>query len=189
MAKVDMFAIVLVLQHEAECALQNLLEEIERQFGYSFIRSNGCKPHITLVSSIEEQSLSQLKDICAAIASETKVTGLEMRCVSLMCHQHPLVYIRWSVTKDLLYLKERIQGVLREQTGQSYRDTIWDNEEWMAKTSLIGYDTDYSESLLDAIKLIRERLTEQLSTQAIGLALVRYDKHEEMVATYWLQEK
>jgi len=120
-----------------------------------------------------------LAGICGETALKTKRFAVSINCVSLMCRDRPFLYVRWNVVEGLVDLRRELQGRLRDHESISYKDEVWDNEEWIAKTSLAGYDTEYCEAMLDMIIMAKNRLGSDLNTEFAALSLIKYGSGNE----------
>ena len=170
-----MIAITLTLGRSPSNKITKIQSTLNQKFGFSFISENGYSPHVTLITGIHDDAFPIAKQICQTVANKYfKKIVLEINCISMMCHAKPLVYVRWKINNELLGLKQNLQTLLRDMLFDDYQDGVYDNEEWIAKTSLIGFDTDYSDSLIQALEMIINAFDNDLNAPIDGLTLIRY---------------
>jgi hypothetical protein len=175
-----MMAITLTIEGSALDRINKFLECAKDKYGFRFIRDNCYAAHITLACGIQDNALNEAKKACRELAANNTAVLVKVNCISMMCHKSPLLYIRWGIDKELLTLRHCLQNVLRDRLGSKYEDSLWDNEEWLAKTSLIGLDTKYSRELLGIIALARMQLSSDLSSTITGLTLIKYGEGREL---------
>lgn len=176
-----MMAITLTITGEASRKIGLVLKEAKEEFGYSYIMRNGYAPHITLVSGIEGVGGKELEEVCVEAALRTSLITLKMNCISLFCRDNPFVYIRWGATKQLLDLKNELQASLRKKLGRGYKDEIWDSEEWIAKTSLAGYDTKYNIDIIDMMLMAKSLLGKDFCVEFKSISLIDYGTGKEQL--------
>lgn len=178
-----MYAITLTVNGR----LCNRIEELQRQgkeiYGTSFIFESSYAPHITLVSGLNECAIKEVKDIVRETALTFKRFKVEVKDVSVFCLDKPLVHVRWFVSTEMERLRSYMVSRVIERCGDCYTKPVWDEREWMAKTSLFGYDTEYDETMLRLIGLAREAMARKYF---IGerISLIEYGVGKEKEVWY-----
>lgn len=175
-----MLAIALLLNDSPKLFINNIWEILKNEYDVDFIYSRSELPHLTLISSIEDNNQNFLVNYLNKKIHLINSFELITNGIGIFVLNTPLVYMRWWKN---IYLEE-IRNSLYEEIINMDLIKNYDvtNINWIPKTSICYRDIKLNEDLLKILRLIKALYKNDMTFNVGSLGIIKYnDEGEKLI--------
>ena len=175
-------AFVIELNGDMESSAREAWRVLDKELNIHYIANSTPCPHLTLAAEFtgDINAIAQMaQNLCQRVIPFT----IDSAGLGIFIAQSPVLYVRWTLTEELIQLQKMISTELTMATQAGIVDGYNANLNWIAKSTLAFQDTTY-EDLPRMLELVRHfNFTQHM--QITEISLYRYgDYLEENISKF-----
>ena len=132
-----------------------LLSRLEDRFSIKYIPSRSPSPHITLNYDFFIDDINSFKKSLSQFLSTRNKFNLKTNGFGVFVAKSPVIYLRWSIDKDLINLKYDLENFLLNLNKRKIIRNYYSDLNWIPKTTIAYNDSSY-DNLQIVLKNIME---------------------------------
>ena len=133
----------------------DLLSRLEDRFSIKYIPSRSPSPHITINYDFFIDDINSFKKSLSQFLSTRKKFNLTTNGFGVFVAKTPVIYLRWSIDKDLINLKYDLENFLINLNERKIIRNYYSDLNWIPKTTIAYNDSSY-DNLQIVLKNIME---------------------------------
>ncbi len=161
-------AFVIELNGDIESSARQAWLALDNELNIHYIANSTPCPHLTLAAEFMGD-IDAIAQIAQKLCQRVTPFTIESAGLGVFVAQSPVIYIRWTLTKELIQLQKRISTELTMASQTGIVNGYNSNLNWIAKSTLAFQDTKY-EDLPRMLELLRHfNFTQHMKITEISL--------------------